>query len=102
MYSTHKAIIGVAAVALVATALLALPSIEESQLSVDPPKTVDKVDPNRYVGKWYEQAVIPYYFERNCADTEAVYSLIDSKTIRVDNTCYRDGKKVESVGKAYV
>ena len=65
-------------------------------------KPVDRVDPNRYVGRWYEQAVIPYYFERGCSQTQAVYSLIDSKTIKVDNACVRNGKKQETVGKAYV
>ena len=104
MDSHSKSIIGLVAATLVATALHAVSDIEEAAhiTTHNPPKTVDQVDPNRYIGTWYEQAVIPYYFERGCTDTEAVYSLIDSKTIRVDNTCYRDGKKVEAVGKAYV
>jgi apolipoprotein D and lipocalin family protein len=70
-------------------------------LRKDPPKTVDYVDVAKYLGAWYEQAVIPYFFERNCERTVATYSLNTDKTIRVDNVCYRNGVKHESVGKAF-
>ncbi len=73
----------------------------ETNLTKDPPKTVPYVDVNKYLGPWYEQAVIPYYFERNCEKTCATYSLNTDKTIRVDNVCYRNGVKHESVGKAF-
>lgn len=58
------------------------------------------VDVASYLGAWYEQAVIPYYFERGCSKTIAKYSLNKDGTIRVDNSCVRNGKLVESVGKA--
>lgn len=74
---------------------------ESSNLTLDPPKTVPYVDVNKYLGAWYEQAVIPYYFERNCERTVATYSLNKDGTIRVDNVCYRNGNKHESVGKAF-
>lgn len=72
-----------------------------SNLTKDPPKTVPYVDVAKYLGAWYEQAVIPYYFERNCEKTVATYSLNTDGTIRVDNVCYRNGVKHESVGKAF-
>jgi apolipoprotein D and lipocalin family protein len=81
--------------------LASLPSSEISNLSLDPPKTVPYVDVAKYLGPWYEQAVIPYYFERNCERTVATYSLNTDGTIRVDNVCYRNGVKHESVGKAF-
>lgn len=59
------------------------------------------VDLNKYVGTWYEQALIPFYFERNCEKTTATYSFNTDKSIRVDNVCYRNGVKRESVGKAH-
>lgn len=72
-----------------------------SSLRVDKePTTVPFVDVQKYLGKWYEQAVIPYYFERDCAKTTATYSLNKDGTIKVDNYCERHGKAVESVGKA--
>jgi len=64
------------------------------------PQTVPYVDVKSYLGTWYEQAVIPYYFERGCSKTKATYSLNKDNTVRVDNSCVRDGKLVESVGKA--
>lgn len=66
-----------------------------------PPKTVAHVDVDRYLGTWYEQSTIPFYFERNCERTFAQYSYNKDGTIRVDNTCYRNGVKHESVGKAF-
>lgn len=59
------------------------------------------VDVAKFLGAWYEQAVIPYYFERDCEKTVANYSLNTDKTIRVDNVCYRNGVRHESVGKAF-
>ena len=64
------------------------------------PDTVPHVDIQSYLGTWYEQAVIPYYFERGCTKTKAVYSLNKDGTIRVDNSCVRNGKVTENVGKA--
>lgn len=72
-----------------------------SNLTKDPPKTVPYVDISKYLGTWYEQALIPFYFERNCQKTTATYSLNKDQTIRVDNACYRNGVKHESVGKAF-
>lgn len=73
----------------------------QNNLQKDPPKTVPFVEINKYLGAWYEQAVIPFYFERNCERTVANYSLNSDGTIRVDNVCYRSGVKHESVGKAF-
>jgi apolipoprotein D and lipocalin family protein len=72
-----------------------------SNLTLDPPKTVPYVDIAKYLGPWYEQATIPFYFERNCEKTVATYSLNKDGTVRVDNVCYRNGVKHESVGKAF-
>lgn len=66
----------------------------------NPPVTVPYVDIKKYLGVWYEQAVIPYYFERNCTKTTATYSLNTNGSVRVDNKCDRNGKWVESVGHA--
>lgn len=73
---------------------------DSSNLTLDPPKTVPYVDLSKYIGLWYEQAVIPFYFERNCEKTTATYSFNKDSSIRVDNVCYRDGVKKENVGKA--
>lgn len=88
----NKALIAIVTIALIGGIILTtqkIDSFEGNNLHADPPKTVDYVDPAKYVGTWYEQAVIPYYFERDCTNTEAIYSIISTKTLRVDNICYR-------------
>lgn len=55
------------------------------------PDTVPYVDVKSYAGVWYEQSVIPFYFERGCSKTKATYSLNKDGTIRVDNSCVRNG-----------
>ena len=48
------------------------------------PVPVPYVDIQKYSGSWYEQAVIPYYFERGCSHTIATYSLNpDGKSVKV-------------------
>jgi apolipoprotein D and lipocalin family protein len=88
-------------VATLATILIMTAGDGVSNITQDPPKTVDYVDIDKYIGKWYEQACLPFYFERNCEKTTATYSYNTDKTLRVDNACYRDGVKHESIGKAF-
>ncbi|MBA4320042.1 MAG: hypothetical protein C0412_16700 [Flavobacterium sp.] len=70
-----------------------------------PLETVDKVDVQRYLGKWYEIANLPNSFQKGCNCTTAEYTLIDSETIRVINRCNKDsvnGEIDEAKGKAFV
>ena len=102
MNSTHKVLLGAAIVTLLVAVFATLPSMDEKQLNINSPQTVNHVDVDRYLGRWYEQASIPANFEKGCVNTQAFYSLIDSKTIKVDNLCYVDGKKKESLGKGFI
>jgi apolipoprotein D and lipocalin family protein len=72
--------------------------------SAPPLQTVAHVDLNRYVGKWFEIARYPNWFERKCdRDVTAEYSMKDDGGIRVVNTCVTVGGKVQrSVGTARV
>ena len=74
--------------------------LDSKNLKTNQPKTVPYVDVNLYLGTWYEQAVIPYYFERECTQTTATYSLRSDGKIKVDNKCVRNGKEVGNIGKA--
>lgn len=70
-----------------------------------PLATVDSVDINRYLGKWYEIAHLPNSFQKGCFGSTAEYSLIDSETIRVVNSCSKDslnGEPDQANGKAFV
>jgi apolipoprotein D and lipocalin family protein len=63
-----------------------------------PLDTVDQVELDRYLGKWYEIAKYPVRFQQNCVDATAEYSLNDDGTIRVLNTCQpTDGSEPDTI-----
>jgi len=75
-------------------------AVSESPLTV-----VDTVDVNRYLGKWYEIASYPAWFQKGCTGTTAEYSLLPDGKIQVINRCHKDsleGPLKESKGKAEV
>ncbi|WP_321331735.1 TIGR01777 family oxidoreductase [uncultured Bacteroides sp.] len=66
-------------------------------------RTVDELDLNRYMGKWYEIARFDHRFERNMVGVTAEYMLLPDGKVRVENSGYKndfDGKHSVSVGKA--
>ena len=67
-------------------------------------QTVPKVDLERYVGKWYEIANFPMFFQRKCVgDTTAEYAANADGTIAVKNRCREeDGTFNEADGTATV
>lgn len=50
-------------------------------------KTVDYVEPARYMGTWYEIARYENRFQKNCYATQVNYELRDNGTVAVTNTC---------------
>ncbi len=65
--------------------------------------SVAAVDPERYLGVWYEIASSPSFQQSSCAGTTAEYSLRDDGDVRVINRCYigsLDGALNEIEGKA--
>jgi apolipoprotein D and lipocalin family protein len=68
----------------------------------DPPRTVDSVDLERYMGRWYEIAALPNFFQRQCVrDTTADYRLRSDGTVAVTNRCRKeDGTVDEAQGIA--
>lgn len=67
--------------------------------------TVEKVDIDRYLGRWYEIARLPNSFEKNCEGVTADYSRRDDGLIRVVNTCRKgatDGKVKTAKGRARI
>ncbi len=65
-------------------------------------KAVEKVDLERYQGKWHEIAAIPQFFQRKCVrDTVAEYTKLEGGDIRVENTCTRaDSGRERAEGRA--
>lgn len=49
---------------------------------------VDRVDPERYAGTWYQVAAVPQPYTLQCTnDTRAEYGLLDESTLSVRNSC---------------
>jgi apolipoprotein D and lipocalin family protein len=66
---------------------------------------VDSVDLQRYLGKWYEIASYPAWFQKGCTASTADYSLMPDGKIQVVNSCRKDsldGPLKKSEGKAEV
>jgi apolipoprotein D and lipocalin family protein len=53
--------------------------------------SVERVEPSRYLGLWYEIATTPSQQQAACSGTMAEYSLREEDTIGVINRCYSGG-----------
>lgn len=70
-----------------------------------PLHTVDYVDIQRYLGKWYEIARFDQKFQKGCTATSATYTLRKDGDIAVKNECRLNnpnGKQKVSYGRAWV
>jgi apolipoprotein D and lipocalin family protein len=79
--------------------------VAPSRAADKPLQTVDSVDLERYLGRWYEIASYPMFFQRGCTATTADYSLRDDGLIEVVNLCRKgsfDGKLKQAKGRAKV
>lgn len=57
----------------------------------EPPRPVERVDLERYLGRWYEIARYPNRFQEGCVATTAAYSARDDGRIGVRNECRTGG-----------
>lgn len=79
--------------------LLLLPSIALAQ----PLATVEHVDLDRYLGKWYEIASIPQYFQRQCVrDVTAEYALKNGAISVINRCTTASGEVSEAEGQARI
>ena len=72
--------------------------------SKNPPlQTVQKVELDKYLGTWYEIARYEDFFEKDCKNVKANYSLREDKKIKVINKCTKiqTNEKKEAMGRAY-
>jgi apolipoprotein D and lipocalin family protein len=69
-----------------------------------PVTTVDFVNLDQYLGKWYEVASIPQFFQRKCVgNTTAEYSGTNGELIKVVNSCdTKSGKRQSAEARAKV
>jgi len=83
--------------------ILALTCLPLTGHAETPVAAVARVDLNRYVGKWFEIAAFPMYFQRNCVgDTTAEYALAPDASVSVTNRCRTESGFDEAEGKATV
>ncbi len=71
----------------------------------EPLEVVESVDLKRYLGRWYEIASYPMFFQKGCTATTADYLLREDGLIKVVNRCRKgslEGKQKEAVGRAKV
>jgi len=70
---------------------LGLAAVSGGCRSTQPPlAVVDEVDIDRYLGRWFEIASFPQWFQRGCVASMATYTRRDDGRIGVVNEC-RDG-----------
>lgn len=79
-------------------------SIEGRPAGAPPLKTMTYIDPQKYVGLWYEIARYPNSFERNCINVTAQYTLLENGDVGVINTCTdeKSGKVKSAKAKATI
>jgi len=73
-----------------------------SSNNYSPLETVPKVDVQRYMGRWYEIASLPFSYQEGCTCTTAEYEVQEDGVSKVTNSCLKEGKVDQAVGKAFV
>jgi apolipoprotein D and lipocalin family protein len=93
----------IAAAALAATAFGAACHGDAYRDTTVPMRTVEAVDLDRYAGRWYEVARYPNWFQEDCVDVTADYSLRADGQVDVVNACRRgpDGAQVTAEAVAH-
>jgi apolipoprotein D and lipocalin family protein len=66
-------------------------------------QTASDVDLSRYQGTWYEIARLPAWFQRDCMESMATYTLDETGNVAVINECVtKKGEKKRAFGTASV
>lgn len=75
-----------------------------AQTSAPSPLAAVAVDLNRYLGTWYQIALYPNMFQKQCAsDTQATYRVLGEGRVEVLNRCRKaDGELTQALGEARV
>ena len=90
---------------LAALIVSACPLYATVKEELPPLETVSHVNLDRYLGKWYEIASIPQWFQKGCVASSATYTLRPDGGIEVLNQCRKetlDGKLKTAKGKAWI
>lgn len=69
---------------------LAAPALASFRDTSQPIGVVTNLNVQKYLGKWYEIARYPNWFEKNCEGVTAEYALREDGKIDVKNTCRKN------------
>ena len=90
---------------LAALIVSACPLYATVKEGLPPLEAVSHINLDRYLGKWYEIASFPQWFQKGCVASSATYTLRPDGEIEVLNQCRKetlDGKLKTAKGKAWV
>lgn len=78
------------------------PTVSTNNSAVKPLQSIASLDVPRYMGTWYQVALYPNSFQKQCvSDTTATYAANADGTVKVLNRCkLADGKFETAEGKA--
>ena len=65
-------------------------------------EAITAFDLNKYLGKWYEIARLPAWFEKDMTHVTATYSLKENGKVKVENAGIKKGKQKLAIGKAKI
>ena len=82
---TKRGLWAAGGVAVAATGLVLARALRTKRASTL--ETVAHVDLERYVGRWYEIARFPHWYEAGCTAVTATYTKRDDGSIVVENAC---------------
>lgn len=88
------------ALCLYATAAMALPAAASTPAagSPGPLQSLPSLDVPPYMGTWYQIALFPNFFQRQCvSDTTATYRQLPGGTVEVTNRCRTDSGSIDQV-----
>ena len=85
-----------------AALLMAIAASAQPTQPLPPLQTIAALDVPRYMGRWYEIAKLPNWFQRKCvADTSATYRLLADGRVEVLNQCRnQSGEMDQALGAA--
>lgn len=89
-------------VSVIFTSLLLAGCSIFSSNNYPPLETVPNVDVNKYIGKWYEIASLPFSYQEGCTCTTAEYEILKDGVLKVTNSCLKEGEVDQAIGKAFV
>ena len=87
---------------LVAVLLAATVATAQTTQPLAPLQSIASLDVPRYMGRWFEIAKLPNWFQRKClADTSATYRLLPDGRVEVLNQCRKEsGEMDQALGAA--